>query len=438
MKGILFILLLLCIVGYGGTAILADTITVYSAAQMQDYALKKSKISNIIEINSTQSRRLYLASLMGITDPTGQVSASFTNNTQLPVSVFPAETFGGQPGTFRQITMGVQYVSSLQLSTEIKLLNLQAWEYFNQASINKQLTQIENRQKEKALLSQINELYFSIVLLQQQQISARDHYLIADSIYRLALEKSSLGFMSRKELNEMELNLVQADQDLLFIQNSLQKQYLALSVACDSRDTIIINHKFSQSDTMMHIPQMNTLDNQAEALKSDKYASYLSQQQLAFAPSISFFYNSGLQQFNSRGVLFDNSIDWIPSSALGFKLSFSIPNAANILSISQAETDYELQKIKQYQQQLQSQQQFRNLLINDHEARQKLQTQQKIYRLRMENYTLMVQSFKNGNIGSEPLLNSYSQLVQARYSMEYAMIMLLKSAQIILLNNNFH
>src|SRR5450432_1475327 len=50
-------------------------------------------------------------------------SFSSIDNTKLPVSYLPAEIFGGPAGTFKTITLGQPYVSTLNIAPQIDVLN---------------------------------------------------------------------------------------------------------------------------------------------------------------------------------------------------------------------------------------------------------------------------------------------------------------------------
>ena len=82
------------------------------------------KNSNIKE---QQAKRAKIAALIGITDPQIITNGSFINNIKLPVTVLPADVFGGQPGTTKEIQMGTNYSTSFQNIVDIKLINFEGW-----------------------------------------------------------------------------------------------------------------------------------------------------------------------------------------------------------------------------------------------------------------------------------------------------------------------
>jgi hypothetical protein len=120
--------------------------TFNSLNEVMDYATKKSITLQSNDIRLNQIKKAKLAALISIPDITGNVlSASFTDNTRLPVSLFPAETFGGKKGEYKEIVTGVQYNTTANTYVDIKLLNLQSLENLKLAKVNIDLTNSNNQ-----------------------------------------------------------------------------------------------------------------------------------------------------------------------------------------------------------------------------------------------------------------------------------------------------
>ncbi len=49
-----------------------------------------------------------------------QTSFSLTDNVKLPVTYFPAEPFGGEPGTFKELRTGQQYMGNFNVAPQIR------------------------------------------------------------------------------------------------------------------------------------------------------------------------------------------------------------------------------------------------------------------------------------------------------------------------------
>ena len=157
-------------------AILSIVVLLASTAQAQktftnldsliSYASLKSTTLQSGEIRLDQAKKAKLAAVLGIADLTVNNSYSYTDNTKLPTSLFPADAFGGEPRTYKEVQTGIQYNSSLTNYNEIKLLNFSGWQNFKLAKVNIDLTESNNLISRKSLNENIASIYYNILNLQ--------------------------------------------------------------------------------------------------------------------------------------------------------------------------------------------------------------------------------------------------------------------------------
>ena len=146
--------------------------------ELLNYAQTKSISLKSGDIKMMQAQKAILAAKLNIIDPTLNTNSALTNNTQLPVNLFPAEAFGGSAGSYREVQMGVKYVTNLNQYADVKLLNLGAWENLKLAKINIETTASDNKLTLKNLYDNIAAAYFNIVNLQEQRASTQQNIVI--------------------------------------------------------------------------------------------------------------------------------------------------------------------------------------------------------------------------------------------------------------------
>ena len=116
-----------------------------------------------------QAKKAKLAAALGTIDMNGALlSAQFTDNTTLGVNLFPAEIFGGEPGTFKEVQMGVRYNTNLTNYADIKLVNPAGWSNLKLSKINIDLTSSNNQLTLKNLQENIAGLINSHQNLRQE------------------------------------------------------------------------------------------------------------------------------------------------------------------------------------------------------------------------------------------------------------------------------
>ncbi len=82
-----------------------------------------------------------LAGIMNFKVPT---NFNLTDNIAQPVTFLPGEVFGGQPGTFKQVTTGQQYIGNFNIAPQIDIVNPASWAKLKSASINSEQTELNN------------------------------------------------------------------------------------------------------------------------------------------------------------------------------------------------------------------------------------------------------------------------------------------------------
>ena len=117
------------------------------------------------------------------------ISASWTDNTELPVNYVPAEMFGGPAGSLRELSFGQEYVTNYAITPQIDIINLAAWTKIKSASINKELVETTNLISKKNLFESISAAYYNIVSLQNQISIVKENIEAADSIQIIVTNK---------------------------------------------------------------------------------------------------------------------------------------------------------------------------------------------------------------------------------------------------------
>src|SRR6478736_738704 len=90
----------------------AQEIHALSVQQAQEYA-KKNNVQVKNAMLDVQIQEQTNRELTGTAYPQLKASGSMTYNAQLPVSLVPAEFFGGQPGTYQKVAFGTRWNSTV-------------------------------------------------------------------------------------------------------------------------------------------------------------------------------------------------------------------------------------------------------------------------------------------------------------------------------------
>lgn len=402
------------------------------------YAGEKSTSIQSGEIELTQARKAKLAAIASIPDPTGDMDLSYTNNSRLPISLFPSELLGGEKGTYTQVTTGVQYNTKFLQTVNVKLLNMPGWQNLKYAKINIEATAVNNKVTRKSLYNDIASSYFNVVQLQEQLRSTEENLLANDTLLRIAENKYKEGQLNVQDVNDTRINYLNTKENINQIKYLIEQQYITLKLLADipDADSIAIQHFVSTVPTSQSpVVEKNSLDVRNSLLNEKLAQSTFRKNKYSQIPTLSFFMSDTRQQYNTQAHVFDGNVDWIRSTYLGFKLSFPMPTASMFSSINDSRYKYMLAKKNTEKIEIQSELQHRQLGVNYNKAWSKFVSDKEVFALKKDSYCKNQNLFEQGLIDTDQVLTSFNAMVNSNYDLITSTINVLLAIEKIEINN---
>lgn len=387
--------------------------------ELLDFAKQKNISIQQGEIKMTQAKKAKLVAIANVIDPAINTTSSFTDNTKLPVNLFPAETFGGQPGTFREIRSGVQYVTNLNQNADIKLLNFGGWENLKLAKINIESTESDNKITLKNLYNNIASSYYNILSLKEQIKSTQENISTSETLWKIAQNKFEQGWVKQQDVNDAKASFLNTQENSRQLEFLTQQNELSLKILCDipENDSIVINQTIS-NDSSYQVPsiQFNDLLVSSSYLK-EKYAlSNYKQYKKNQLPTLSFVASNTFQQNNTKFRVIDNDVNWINSNYLGLKLIYNLPSARSVSQIYNAKFEYQLAQKNTEHYKIKAELDYKQLETDYEKALSQAKTNYEIYLLRKDTYEKNQKLYQEGLMGIDQTINSYNAMVNASYS----------------------
>lgn len=406
--------------------------------ELLQYAETKSISIQSGAIRISQAQKARLAAVATIADPAFNTSSSFTNNTRLPVNLFPAEVFGGQPGTFREVQAGIQYVTNLNQYADIKLLNLGAWENLQLAKINIAATESDNKVTLKSLFDNIASAYYNIVSLQEQLASTYLNLASAETLLKIAENKYKQGLVKQQDVNDAKASFLSTQENTRQLDYLVRQNKLSLKILCDIPEEELIEIRQTVTDdTIWGSPdiELNNLNVNNSLLKEQYAYSNYKQYKKGQLPILSFVASNTFQQNNTQFKVVDNNTKWITSNYLGLKLSFNLPSAKAVSQIYNARYEHQLAQKNTERSRIKSALEYQQLGTDLGKAVSQAGTNKKIYELRKDSYTKNQQLYGEGLIGIDQVINSYNAMVNANYNLISSQISIQLAKSKIDINN---
>ncbi|MCI5055990.1 MAG: TolC family protein [Flavobacteriales bacterium] len=407
-----------------------------SVQSLYDYGLDQSINIENNSIILDQTKKAKLAAVLGTIDVTGNLlSAQYTNNTKLGVNVFPAEIFGGQPGTFKEVEMGVQHTTNLTNHMDIKLINPSGWSNLKLAKIAIDLSESNNSLSKQELKKNIANSYYNIVNLAEQISSTEKNLSVLDTILTITQDKVDKGIYRQQELNTVTINQLNMKESLEQLKYLKEQYHLSLKILCDIPEDqgIIIDSERSPKITKPTV-QLNNL-NLKNAMLNAEYSKVQNNIAIgSFSPTLSLQLSNSNNLYNTEFQPLSG--DWINSNYIGLRLNIPIPNSKLFTQKIQAKQEQDIAKNLSKKAENQAMLDQQQLQTDYEKARSQWNTNREIHKLSQDSYQKDLNLYKEGLISPESILNSYNTMVSNEYAMINAEVNLQLIYAKIDINNN--
>ncbi|PKP28952.1 MAG: hypothetical protein CVU01_02460 [Bacteroidetes bacterium HGW-Bacteroidetes-18] len=367
-----------------------------------------------------------------------QTSFSLTDNVKLPVTYFPAEAFGGEPGTFKEVTTGQKYMGNINFAPQIDLINPVSWTKLKSAKINQELTNVNNLIVKKSLFESISAGYYNIISLKEQIGISRKNLYTADTLQIIMQNKYTEGIVRQQDLNDATINKLALEDKLTQLNISLSQQFYALKILCDipqNEEIIITETANYEQNFKLGLLTDNQLQHKSSLLKSGLANEDLRANRLAQYPTVSIVAYDGWQQ-NSRDQFFDSSSNWVNSQYIGLRLSMPFPDINRFTLTKTANINKTISELDAEHSKHQND--IANIQLNlDYEkAYSQLNTTKQIFLLKEENYQMALNQFNESILPSDKLLTAFNDMLASRLNYSAALANLLYAKSKIEINNS--
>ncbi len=392
------------------------------------YAVEKSTSLQSSEIKLTQAKKAKLAAIISIPDPSGNLSFSYTDNTQLAAQIVDGKA----------LTFGTKYTNNYNNYQEVKLLNLPGWSSLRSSKANLEAVLFDTKLTRKSLYENIATTYFNIVLLQEQLRATKENLLANDTIYKISENKYQAGILKKQDVNDTKVSYLNTKENVNQIQFQIDQQIIALKILADipDKDSIAINHLVeAQPSATTPAVEFNSLS-LANAIAKEKLALYtFRKNNYGQLPTISFFSSGTQQQYNAESGFVNNSGPWVNSSYIGLKLSVPIPGASMFSSIFESRYNYQLAQKNSEHAKIKAELDYKQLSTDYSKAWSQYVTNNEVYKLKKDSYEKNLNLYRQGLLSTDVTLNSFNAMVNGNYNLISSVVNLLLANSKIDINN---
>jgi len=212
-----------------GSDSLKSTKHEFSVRQAVDYAKNnnvqvKNAMLNVL-VQEQTNRELTAAALPQISG-----SGSMTYNAKLPVSLVPAEFFGGQPGTFEKVAFGLRYNATVGVQLDQLLFDGQVF-----VGLQARETVLKFQEKnlevtEELIKTNIYKIYYQLVASKRQTELLDANIERFEKLLRETRIIYENGFAEKLDVDKVNVALTNLQTEKIKTLNQIENGYLGLKL----------------------------------------------------------------------------------------------------------------------------------------------------------------------------------------------------------------
>ena len=371
-------------------------------------------------------------------NPRIPVSAQVIDNMNLQTNYIPAEVFGGLPGSFREITMGLQYVSTFSIQPQFDIINLGNISRIKLAKTNQELVANQQKINEWTIYDQLNGIYFNILSFQGQQQMVEQNIVIAKQILTIVNNRFEEGLVRKQDVNEAEVNLIRLQDQLSQLQFYIQIQQQNLALFFENEVNPILNQNIRDFDHKQILTEANNNlwvnHYQLREKVAEQEWKAAQKQQL---PVLGFVSSFNWQNLSNESFFHPNS-NWIRYNYVGLRLSWDLPTTVSKYSaVKEKKMQWQMAENDRIHFLRENETRNSNLLVEYEKASSQLENFKKIQTLKEDTYQKYFDQYQENILPLDKLLTAQTDMLLSQLNVITALAGIGFSENKIIINNKF-
>ena len=331
------------------------------------------------------------------------------------MSFLPGQAFGLPAGTFKQVTIGQQYVATFSIQPQFDILNLATIAQIKSAKLNEQLIENQNKINQQNLFEKINGVYFNILALNAQKEIVASNIEIATKIVTITTNKFNEGLARKQEVNEAEVNLINLKDKMQQIEYTLQIQHQTLGLFFENK----ILPSLSQSITDFEKSTKNSTIKNELLVENTSILYQIAKQDLKSIrlqqlPVVSFISSYNWQNLSNDNFYATNS-NRVNFNYVGLKVNYDLPtNVQKHTAVHSKSIQLKIAEFNAEHSKKENENRNNQLLLETEKAIAQLENLKKIVELKEDSYQKNNNQYIENILPLDKLLISQNDLIMSQ------------------------
>lgn len=330
----------------------------FTLKQAQDYAVLNSyqTLSAAKDVEKAK-KKVWETIAIGLPQVSG--SAGYNYNIKLPVQLVPAEAFGGQPGTFEELTFGTKQSMNAAVNVNQLIFDGSYIVGLQASKVYKEIAENDKVKSSIEIKDQVTQAYGGVLVATKNKEILKENLANIDKIVSDNKALYENGFVSEQDYDQLRLLRSQNANAFNNAERQVQisKNLLKFSMGIEIANTITLTEELteivSEVDAEGLLSNDFNIENHIDyrIINNQEKASFLlmKQEKSTFLPRLSANYSFQENSF-SEDFNFFSDAPWFNAQLVSLSLSVPIfSSGMRLAKVKQAALDYEKVEIAKKQ-----------------------------------------------------------------------------------------
>lgn len=332
-----------------------------SYAQKNAYSLKNAKL----DIDKAIKKK-WETTTMGL--PQISAKVDYQNFIKQPVSLIPAQFFGGAPGEFAEVSFGTKQNINTAATLSQLIFDGSYIVGLQSAKVYLTISKLAEEKTEKSIKEAVILAYGNVLLSKESISILKENIKLMEKNIKDTQKIYENGFAEEQDVEQLQITLSNLKNQLIKTQSlyDIAKKMLSITIGFP------IDKQINLTDTLTDLAKKSTsLEILNATFNIDKHIDYkmemnnlkakelfIKLEKSKYLPSVFTFVNYGLTANNEKFQFFNKEQKWFDSSVFGVSIKIPVFTSFKTKSrIQQAKIDLEKEKnnLTQIKQKLQLQ-----------------------------------------------------------------------------------
>lgn len=337
-------------IGFAISSKAQDSTSSFSLDGAIEYAMENAYVlQNSLQDITIAQKKVWETIAIGLPQVSG--TANYNAFLNLPVSLLPAEFFGGEPGSYIPVKFGQDFNSDFGLSISQLIFDGSYIIGLGSVQIYVNLSKQQHEKTAIDIREAVTQAYYLVLVSMKYKEAMIDDY---ENVKKLFNETKILyenGFREEQDVDQINILLRNSENEVLKAEReiTISKVVLKYTMGYDLDEDFELTDEIEKfleplvaKQNALQFDFNGHIDYQLASTNFQVSEKLLGLEKVEYLPKLSGFYSYNKSAYSNEANLFTSKTAWYPSSLVGLQLTLSIFNSGQKRSrVQQAKIELE-------------------------------------------------------------------------------------------------